>query len=471
MINHSLKRYLTIIVLLLCHFSTLAQLDGFVSSRTLVNIDGQTPFWLYSGANGVIEENKQVVTQYIRPWLNYSKSFNDSKYTIEARLASSIYNTSSGGIKGLLDQYSLSLSSRIFKLDIGAKSDNVRYNGLSATNGDMLMSNNALPYPMLKFSTNGFVSLPFKIADKWFDWYAEYGEGLLNDDRYVDEVHIHQKKLHFRLKVPKILAIEVGLDDYVQWGGVSPDPNIGQMDESFEGYYRAILGMQGGDTGLDFDKKNVAGNHISQHVFRLSHENKFFKMEAYYFHLFEDGSGKRFNNFPDGTWGIFIDRSGDKFFDSMVAEYATTLDQSGRYHDPENHMYGQDNYMGNYIYKSGWTYHNKTIGTPFMIPQENNLGFESSRFISYYLGAMGYLNYQVKWKLRASYLKHYARYFEEDPSSIKDSPEYPKNQQSYSFELDYSYKSRWVFTAQLGYDHGDLLGNNLGLIFGVSYLF
>lgn len=459
----------SLLILTVLTLKVNGQLKSNISSISILNADGNTPFWMYTGSGANVIQTTNTFTDYLRGDVSYSYLSEDRSFVINTGVSASTYNTKKG-IDAFIDEYYISSSYKIFKMTLGAKLDSIMYHGLSSTNGNMLMSNNARPYPMLKFSTNGFISFPFNFASQWFDWYAEYGEGLLDDNRFVDGTHIHQKKLHFRIKIPSILSFEVGLDDYLQWGGFSPV--YGQLDESFDCYIRAVLGKPGSKDGIDFEG-NALGNHLGQHVFRLSHKKKNkYSFESYYLHIFEDGSGKDFRNFPDGTWGLSFMKDKRALFTGVVLEYVTTKDQSGRVHDPLNGKYGQDNYFNNGIYKSGWTYHGRTIGTPFMVPRndiENDYAFESTRFDSYYIGLMGDVSEKLSWKLRASYLIHYRLYYEDDPTSHEKFPEYPKHQQSYGLELKYLQSDRLTFDLNLGLDRGEVVGDNLGLLFGIKY--
>lgn len=458
----------SLLILTILSLKVNGQIKSNIYSTSILNADGNTPFWIYTGNGANVLQTKNTFTEYWRGDVSYSYLSDDKSFVVKSGISASTYNTKKS-IDAFIDEYYISSSYKIFKMTLGAKSDSIRYHGLSATNGDMLMSNNARPYPMIKFSTNGFISFPFNFASQWFDWYAEYGEGLMNDDRYVKNTHLHQKKLHFRIKIPSILTFEAGLDDYLQWGGYSPE--FGQLDESFNAYKNAILGKTTANNSNKFET-NAIGNHLGQHVFRISHNNINFSTQAYYLHIFEDGSGREFKNFPDGTWGLAFIKNKKALLDGVVLEFTTTKDQSGRVHNTNNNQFGRDNYFDNRVYRSGWTYKKRTIGTPFMIPTSGNkehYAFESTRFDSYYIGLMGNVSRKLSWKLRASYLTHYFWYYEDDPASHKAFPEYPKHQKSYGLELKYLQSDRLTFDLNLGLDQGDVVGDNIGLLLGIKY--
>jgi len=88
------------------------------------------------------------------------------------------------------------LASRFHQLILkaGAQSDPIIYSGLSSTNGNMYRSRNARPVPGLSLSTNGYI--PFLFAKKWFSWRFLYEEGILKDNQFVTNAHLHHKNLH-----------------------------------------------------------------------------------------------------------------------------------------------------------------------------------------------------------------------------------------------------------------------------------
>ena len=54
----------------------------------------------------------------------------------------------------------------------------------------------------------------------------------------------------------------------------------------------------------------------------------FGELTFYHEHPFEDGSGTRLANFPDGVWGVFFAPESKKIITSVLYEYIDTTDQS-----------------------------------------------------------------------------------------------------------------------------------------------
>jgi hypothetical protein len=124
------------------------------------------------------------------------------------------------------------------------------------------------------------------------------------------------------------------------------------------------------------------GNHIGSYQFEYHQELYDGSFSVYHQHLFEDGSGARFENFGDGVWGVFWELPENSAVRGLVYEFVRTTDQSGPPPPP-----GDDNYFNHYIYESGWTYNSRTIGVPFLIATEEIPAFNNNRVTAHHLGA------------------------------------------------------------------------------------
>src|SRR5690606_16390754 len=90
-----------------------------------------------------------------------------------------------------------------------------------------------------------------------------------------------------------------------------------------------------------------------------------------YNHLFEDGSGRRLGNTPDGRYSIYVEDVEDthvkKWVRAIMYELYYTKHQS--YTSSGND--GTDNYFNNNLYRSGWTYESRVLGVPFITLDED----------------------------------------------------------------------------------------------------
>ena len=174
--------------------------------------------------------------------------------------------------------------------------------------------------------------------------------------------------------------IKVGLQHYAQWGGVSPVS--GSQPAGFGDYWKVFFGVAG-DEAFTIDPTTPAlGNHIGAYQLEYQQELRDGSLAFYHQHLFEDGSGAGFANFPDGVWGVFWELPENSALRGLVYEFVQTTDQSGPPPPP-----GDDNYFNHYIYESGWTYKTRTIGLPFLIATDQIPAFNNTRVTAHHLGA------------------------------------------------------------------------------------
>ena len=137
----------------------------------------------------------------------------------------------------------------------------------------------------------------------------------------------------------------------------------------------------GNENALDGEKVNALGNHLGLYNFNYSYTFKNSKVELYHQHLFEDGSGSAFKNFPDGIWGFYLTNN-NSWLSAVLYEYTYTLNQSG-----DSGRSGIDNYFSNGFYRSGWRYKNRVIGIPFITPNTIENGSGNNRVKAHHIGA------------------------------------------------------------------------------------
>ena len=98
-------------------------------------------------------------------------------------------------------------------------------------------------------------------------------------------------------------------------------------------------------------------------------------------------------NWLDGLYGVFVDFKKNKsILNSVLLEFTYTKTMS----NIPRSASGPDNYFNNGIYKSGWTYHGNTIGSPYFTPKPIDDGITSgvivgdNRFAAFNIGANGF---------------------------------------------------------------------------------
>ncbi len=425
-----------------------------LTSHSLVS-SGQVPFWLEMNRMGEVSDDMNGQQVFV-----FDASHFSSK---EGKKVSLEYGASLVGRFGseqdvYAEQYWGKLDLGQFYLLAGAKAEPVWGNGLSLTNGDLYLSNNARPLPRGEFGFNGLT--PFSGWFNRFSFDLRYSEYLLTDDRYVDHVHLHHKKFILNYQASNSLIFHMGLDHWVFWGGTSPDPNVGKMP-GFSYYLRYIFGQSGGSDSPETDQLNAAGNSLGHYIFSADLLRPEFKLQFYWQHLFEDSSGIIFKNMKDGIWGIsYTGMKKKSLVQRAVLEYVYTLNQSGgRQSD------GRDNYFNHGVYKSGFVAYNRMIGCPLFVPTiENGIstGFSSTRLWGFHTGVSGYLSDNVTWSGRATYSKYYGTY---------NAPfDYPLN--LVSLEAGCHLKMKRVpleYEIKMATDMGDYEEDSFGMQFSLFY--
>lgn len=354
-------------------------------------------------------------------------------------------------------------------LDLGMLNRPTEYDGLSASNGDLLFSNNTRSLPGISLSTYDYIKFPF--IGKWLSFRAKYAEHIMIDKRYEgNRLRLHNKLLALKITVVPQFSLEGGIDHYAQWGGTIPE--VGKLPHGLKDYWDIVAIKGGSEDAPKGEQINKMGNHIGMHFAKLKYNGEKIGVTLNYNHMFEDGSGMKFKNFPDGLYGIYITRKNQsKWFKSFLYELYYTKDQSGPYHnDPVTGevVGGNDSYFNHYIYRTGWTYYGQTIGAPFFTPSpagkdDITLGVYNNRFIAHHFGICGDLPLDIRYKLMFSYSLNYGQHelpFLDDAQNRASRPQFSFGAEFIAPDFNLPFNT----ALSVGFDKGDLLKNNFGVM-------
>ncbi|MAW94049.1 MULTISPECIES: capsule assembly Wzi family protein [unclassified Leeuwenhoekiella] len=428
---------------------TSIELRGMASSGDTNN------FWFYANQKGRVDEQTNF----------YALAETSSKNTLNENSHFEL----GGGLlykDGLydgviVDQLYGTYQWKILKADVGVKHRDEKFSGISSVGGDIIWSNNARALPGVYIQ----MTEPFKIF-KWFEAKATFGHYFLGDDRVVQDAQVHHKSLELALVFSPGDRLSGSMKHYVQFGGTSPDPRFGKQPSGFRDFIDVFFGQGSSSAGsFDGEQVNSLGNGLGSYelAYDLTRENFYLRM--YHQSLFEDTSGIELSNFPDGVWGAYLEPENWGFIDAIIYEYVQTVSQSGRFSkDPsQGSISGSDSYFWNGIYNTGWQYHNRIIGLPFIIPDRVNPQSKNinDRFYVHHLGATGSLG-KFNFKGKVSYVKNLGTYGRPYPVSEKAI---------YSF-LELTYPSNFgSFTGLFGVDYSNLSKENLGIGLNYRYQF
>lgn len=377
-------------------FSQDFEIGGNVGAVAIVSNDNENPFWFHTNSNFSVGElsNLSATGEFVA-------SLNYSSFQINAGAA--VFGRD--GVQDAVQRKDLYLQFENSWLlaTVGAKKQEELLDGLSATNQNFLWSGNARPLPGILIEANK----PIKISKTFgLDWGLAHYE--LNDSRFVDGTHVHYKRLGLISRFNENNRLTAQIQHYAQWGGTSPV--YGNLKDGFRDFVKVFFAANSTEIGLEEETKNAIGNHLGSYMLNYEFENGLGNFSIYHEHPFEDGSGTRFANIPDGVWGVYFKPKNAKLLSSVLYEYIDTSDQSGN-----TKVSGFDGYFGNNIYRSGWTYEKNIMGAPFILFDKDvqitaeNTAFISNRSKVHHLALRGEAG-QFQWTLKTTFAKYLGTY-------------------------------------------------------------
>ena len=460
---------------------TVSHLSYYVGIFGSASSGSQTPFWMVSNQNGVVplEANYGL----LRTNMGYHYSFNnDWSWVTKVDLVAVAPRYRNVYVQQLYTE----LAYKGVRLSIGSHETGKYLQTVTnpyLSSGDLGLATNARPIPEINLYSPDFIVLP--LTGGWLQGKANFAAGRSFDTDYLDsfigenQYYIqnllwHHKSLYVRLKDTKNnfpFSFIAGIRHTVQWGGESTTPNIkGQQPHTFNDFLRVVFGQSGGKTASLSDQINALGAHYGTYDFRLGFEKKNWALYGYYQHIFCDASGIEFTNALDGLKGVQVDLFKTPWLRKIVVEHLNTLNQSGPFHyivfdhtQYPGYGGGADNYYNNGEYTTGFSYFNRSLGTPLLLSPEYNrdsrLGFKHNRVQAWYIGAEGEISPNLTWRLRLSTMESLG------------TPYAPtlKKLTATSFMTHFSYHLKdWTFTSSIAADHGPLLGNHWGFSLSVA---
>lgn len=355
-------------------FSGEVNLEAYLSSKE------ELAFWLYKNKRGRVSE-----TGNFSSWFSAKQQWELGRDGV-LELGGGFLFRDGLEQQVLLDEVYMNYQNSFFRISLGRRQRDELYNGLSATNENILWSLNARPLPGLEMETTGPV---YFTGEKGLGFEARWADYYLGRDRHVQDALVHHKMFRIVFKTYNSWQFKVGIQHFAQWAGTSPDR--GKQPSQFSDYLKIVTGRGGGEEALQGDQNNALGNHLGSWEIYVTKEflrrgRPQFKLGFIYNNIFEDGSGSRLDNFPDGRYGIFYETSEkNKLVNSLIYEFFYTRHQS---HDVNR--WGADNYLGHAMtYNSGWTYQNLILGAPFFgfDPEENFI--YNNKFSAHHFGLAG----------------------------------------------------------------------------------
>ncbi len=440
------------------------------------------PFWMTTNRYGIVPNENSGLLHYKL----FTKT--DTNRILNFDFGSSIVASQGDKSNLFVNELYGALQWEFIKAHVGIKNREVRYDGLSAINGDLLYSNNARSYPEIRIGSNDFVT--FKALENIISVKASFANGVMLDKRFVNNANVHHKSLAFKLGEYKGFSLIAGMDHYVEWGGKSPKfGNMGGFDSFLDAVFvrnGQVLVDESGNSNV-VESMNKGGNHLGQHNLELNYSNQNVLIQTYLKSIFEDASGYGHNLqfVRDWNLGLFVKFKKARLISSIMYEHFYSKHQSDELIRPDyiqEPVIGFDSYFNNSVYKSGWTSYGRTIGNPLFTPVAKNNGITSgvaNNAIKAHHFAVAGTMVGFDYKLKATFSKNYGQTFLVNDGGGNKPENYhrnytfdpPNKQQSYSLELFFPEVEKVPFRFSMGfaYDNGEHLSdNNMGVFISLT---
>lgn len=436
---------------------------------------GQTPFWLRSLAYGQIQNQSQGLGASIQIKKNYAAS---KKYDFSYGLEANAWTGKKSDF--FLSEAYLGAKRGKWELWMGMQKEVYGLGDSTLSSGFYAWSGNALPLPKIKLATREYLPL-FK---NFVGVHMTYSHGWLDNMGALQGALLHQKSLYMRLGKPSSrINLFGGLNHQVQWAGERKKYETGprainQYPNSLTTYFYVITALKNRNfitldplTSKD-DLDNQFGNHlgsidVAMRIRMKSGNLLFYKQTGY-----ETGQVFSLVTADDGLNGISYTHHKSSFIDHITFEFLYTGNQGsyiswiGKLFNVVDTHYGETVppfYNG--ARSSGWSYSGNEIGTPLVMMDAKTLLTKGDTFTfnavkSFYLGVKGHLSPAYAYQLRASNARYTYLVPQKGPERMQFS-----SSLSIIHPLP-NKKATW--TAALGYDQGDMLPGNVGLLFSYS---
>lgn len=489
------------------------------------------PFWNIHGQNGMYSNSNYQLLSV----LNFSTPFQISKNIGLETGATFVFNIY--GNNSLFQQLYLNVQFLEFELKIGKEAYTINQYGNDLNPGAWLISNNFRPPPRVGFGLFEYTKVPFL---NFLEIKGAANLGILSDDRGergTIDPFLHEKFAYIRTSELPINP-HVGLIHSALFGGTLPQGRDIPVD--FISVFFATPSRRVGEL-FPGEGSNVAGAHTGLFDFGFYLDIHKTRIQFYHQKPFTDGSGFirffRFNQ--DMLTGLHISNIRKRFISELLFQYTNTQWQSGpgspdpvvngnfvfldqiddydrfmneNFNLPpqnftknqvsdflvENLNYGyrfggRDNYLNNYLYHKGWTYHGFVMGNPLMLTHERmqkinpSLSFPYDRFIvnnrvrSIHTGIKGNITNATNYRFIYTGSINLGTYFGEkkgfsgwESKNFNSLYDYyfkdGKYQHYMLLELNVELPKNpsFTFSASTGYDFGDMY-QSLGFMFSACY--
>jgi hypothetical protein len=479
-----MRQYSILILLITLNISAKAQfLDSLqvqAGSTLSIATSGYLPLWLISNRFGIIADKQLDLSSHlfasnshrIGRWLTI---YDTSDEGIYIDYAVDIYNNNHFG-KAIVQQAYINTRYKNIKLSAGRFKQIIGEVDGDLSSGSLGISGNALPIPRILLAME-YTDIP--LTNGWIQFKGEFSHGWMGKDQYIKDAFLHEKNFYLRIGKGK-LKLYGGLQHYAVWGGGREDLPY-KLSNSLVGFFK-VLTVQESDDGstAGVALPNRAGDHRGVIEAGAEWENDNVKVQLNNQTPFDMGQGIDIKNVDKLLSLNIINKNPENKWKKVVFEFIYTKQMNNFYAEKY-----RESYYNNGVYKTGWEYNDRIIGTPLFINRtraskyfdnvktydwnapantiNGNDNIISNRVIGAHAGFTYAFTDAVTSKTMFTYTQNYGDYRK---GGLFD----PYKSQFYSLqEISISIpKSKWCVKASVAVDLGEI-SNNIGSMLGVEW--
>jgi hypothetical protein len=479
----TMKIFLSVILLLLLQITVRAQfLDSLqieAGTNATVASKGYQPLWLVSNRWGVIADRKSDFSTHFRITNSNrlgppATIYDDNDQGIYFSYGVDIYNNNNFKENVVQEAYlkarykHLTFSGGRFKQIIGEVDPDL-------SSGSLGVSGNALPITKLNLALE-YTDVPF--TNGWIQFKGLFSHGWMGEDQFMKNAYLHEKNIYFRLGKNK-LKLYGGVQHYAVWGGSRPD--FFSTDRSLKGWLNVVTGIEINDGSVvDGSLPNRPGDQRGVIELGGEWENDDVKFQLNSQTPFDSGQGIDIRNIDRLLSLNITNKVEDGIFKKLTLEFIHTTQSNDFY----NLRY-RESYYNNGIYRTGWEYNDRIVGTPLFTnrwraskyfdsikpfdwnaPQGTISSLDNiinNRIVGGHVGALFALTENINSKTLITYTKNYG-------DNRLNGVFSPFKVQWYTMQ-----EVRWhmpntqlSFSGTIAYDFGDL-STNIGSMFGLQW--
>ncbi|MCX6216358.1 capsule assembly Wzi family protein [Spirosoma sp.] len=450
---------------------------------------GETPFWLRANQYGIVPKEAALMTLRQAVWVDYHDSPKTKLDSLRAANRQIDWGWGGEAIFNAGYTYKLLIPEAYVKVKFGKaleawagrRREIIGLVDSTLTSGSYAWSGNTLPMLKVQLAVTEYLPRNALIGFKGF-----YAHGWFEEERFINNVMLHQKALYGRFGKPNWrLKLYGGINHQVMWGGNTerlPGSVIknNQLPNRFSDYIDVITASSLGNRSTidtnrvsSFDRENRIGNHLGTVDLGIEYVARNVSIFAYRQNIYEDGSLFYLTNIRDGLNGIRfrnrrpVNRTGIQL-EQVLLEYLYTQSQGGDLFLENAMQRGRDNYFNHSQYQDGWSRFGLTMGTPFITPTQDNLselpqyGFtNNNRVAVIHIGLSGQAYDFLRFQAKASYSENLGTYVLPFATKVRQFSAV------LNLSAPFQILNGITGSASIAADIGDLYTKNIGFYVGI----